>query len=125
MHLVLTSPPFWTLKEYRKGRGQLGFVADYDDFLAALDEVWARRFDALVLGLPYTISNRHGLPFTSVLVKPNDLKMYRELEFVASTWKGRLPASINARTTIYPTPIANSTSAIVTLLHKPDFLREY
>ena len=33
VHLVLTSPPYWTLKEYRRSAGQLGWVADYDEFL--------------------------------------------------------------------------------------------
>ena len=33
VHLVLTSPPYWTLKEYRRAEGQLGWVADYDEFL--------------------------------------------------------------------------------------------
>jgi hypothetical protein len=36
VHLVLTSPPYWTLKEYRNSTGQLGHVADYDEFLSAL-----------------------------------------------------------------------------------------
>ena len=48
--LVLTSPPYWTLKEYRKTEGQLGHVADYEQFLAELDRVWAQCFDALVPG---------------------------------------------------------------------------
>jgi len=26
VHLVLTSPPYWTLKEYRDSEGQLGHV---------------------------------------------------------------------------------------------------
>jgi len=50
VHLVLTSPPYWTLKEYRKSEGQLGYVADYEEFLAELDKVWRRCFDALVPG---------------------------------------------------------------------------
>jgi DNA modification methylase len=50
IHLVLCSPPYWTLKEYRKSDGQLGFVADYEDFLAELDKVWQRCFEALVPG---------------------------------------------------------------------------
>jgi hypothetical protein len=33
VHLVLTSPPYWTLKEYRDSEGQLGHVEDYDQFL--------------------------------------------------------------------------------------------
>lgn len=40
MHLVLTSPPYWTLKEYRDTEGQLGHVTDYGEFLEELDKVW-------------------------------------------------------------------------------------
>ncbi|MFH1264286.1 MAG: site-specific DNA-methyltransferase [Planctomycetota bacterium] len=50
VHLVLTSPPYWTLKQYRPGQGQLGHVEDYHEFLGELDEVWRRCFDALVPG---------------------------------------------------------------------------
>ena len=50
VHLVLTSPPYWTLKEYRDTEGQLGHVEDYDQFLCELDKVWKRCFDALVPG---------------------------------------------------------------------------
>lgn len=50
LHLVLTSPPYWTLKEYRDTEGQLGHVQDYGEFLAELDKVWKRCYDALVPG---------------------------------------------------------------------------
>jgi modification methylase len=50
VHLVVTSPPYWTLKEYNRTDGQLGYVKDYKDFLAELDRVWSRCFDALVPG---------------------------------------------------------------------------
>src|ERR1700754_562798 len=30
VHLVLTSPPYWTLKNYNVGEGQMGYIADYD-----------------------------------------------------------------------------------------------
>lgn len=50
VHLVLTSPPYWTLKEYRHSEGQLGHVADYELFLAELDRVWTHCFHALVPG---------------------------------------------------------------------------
>jgi hypothetical protein len=33
VHLVLTSPPYWTLEEYRRSTGQLGHIEDYRDFL--------------------------------------------------------------------------------------------
>jgi modification methylase len=39
VHLVLTSPPYWTLKEYRETSGQLGHVSDYESFLSELDQV--------------------------------------------------------------------------------------
>jgi DNA modification methylase len=50
LHLVLTSPPYWTLKEYRRSDGQLGYVGDYEEFLAELDKIWKQCFDALVPG---------------------------------------------------------------------------
>jgi DNA modification methylase len=49
-HLVLTSPPYWTLKKYRDSSGQLGHVVDYDDFVVEVDKVWQRCFDLLVVG---------------------------------------------------------------------------
>ena len=48
--LVLTSPPYWTLKEYRDTEGQLGHVDDYETFLDELDKVWNRCFHALTPG---------------------------------------------------------------------------
>ena len=48
--LVVTSPPYWTLKKYNDQPGQLGGVEDYDEFLDELDEVWRRVYDALVPG---------------------------------------------------------------------------
>ncbi len=50
VHLVVTSPPYWTLKDYNKSDGQLGYIAGYDSFLIALDKVWQKCFDALVPG---------------------------------------------------------------------------
>ena len=50
VHLVVTSPPYWTLKEYRKSDGQLGQVENYDEFLAELDKVWRHCFRVLVPG---------------------------------------------------------------------------
>lgn len=50
VHLVLTSPPYWTLKTYNVGDGQMGYIADYDDFLDELDKVWASCFRSLVPG---------------------------------------------------------------------------
>ncbi len=40
VHLVVTSPPYWTLKEYRQCDRQLGYIEDYEQFLSELDTVW-------------------------------------------------------------------------------------
>jgi modification methylase len=40
VHLVVTSPPYWTLKKYEDNRRQLGEIADYNRFLDELDKVW-------------------------------------------------------------------------------------
>ena len=50
VHLVLTSPPYWTLKEYRRCDGQLGGIEDYEQFLNELDAVWRMCHGALVPG---------------------------------------------------------------------------
>src|SRR5437867_8918849 len=50
IHLVITSPPYWTLKQYNQHPDQLGHVADYDEFISALDDVWRNCFHALVPG---------------------------------------------------------------------------
>jgi DNA modification methylase len=38
------------LKEYRRSEGQLGFIAEYESFIAELDRVWAHCWRALVPG---------------------------------------------------------------------------
>jgi DNA modification methylase len=50
VHLVVTSPPYWNLKNYNPGEGQLGHIDRYDAFLDELDRVWAACFRALVPG---------------------------------------------------------------------------
>ena len=50
VHLVVTSPPYWTLKNYNVSEGQMGYIADYDTFLDELDKVWTACFQALVPG---------------------------------------------------------------------------
>jgi modification methylase len=50
VHLVVTSPPYWTLKEYNRSAGQMGYIADYEKFLRELDRVWRMCFHALVPG---------------------------------------------------------------------------
>lgn len=51
VHLVVTSPPYWTLKEYAKGNhSQLGDIEDYEKFLKELDKVWRECVRVLVPG---------------------------------------------------------------------------
>jgi len=50
VHLVVTSPPYWTLKKYETHKGQLGDVSDYEAFLGELDKVWRHCARVLVPG---------------------------------------------------------------------------
>lgn len=51
VHLVVTSPPYWTLKEYTPGNeAQLGDISDYAQFLSELDKVWTECIRVLVPG---------------------------------------------------------------------------
>ncbi len=50
IHLVLTSPPYWNLKQYNENPDQLGHINDYETFLAELEKVWREVFRVLVPG---------------------------------------------------------------------------
>ena len=50
VHLVVTSPPYWTLKRYNEHEDQMGHITDYEQFMAGLDEVWKNCFRSLVPG---------------------------------------------------------------------------
>src|SRR5438128_1329683 len=50
IHLVVTSPPYWTLKKYNDHPSQLGGVDDYEAFLDELDKVWRHCFRVLAQG---------------------------------------------------------------------------
>lgn len=50
VHLVLTSPPYWTLKRYPENDLQLGHIADYELFHDELDRVWTHCLRVLVPG---------------------------------------------------------------------------
>ena len=50
IHLAITSPPYWTLKRYNDSEGQLGHVADYEQFLRELEKVWKELYRLLVPG---------------------------------------------------------------------------
>lgn len=50
VHLVVTSPPYWTLKDYEHSHGQMGDISDYEAFLDELDKVWRHCERVLVPG---------------------------------------------------------------------------
>jgi len=50
VHLIVTSPPYWTLKDYNHISGQMGDIEDYEAFLAELDKVWSECERVLVPG---------------------------------------------------------------------------
>jgi len=50
VHLVLTSPPYWSLKRYNENPAQLGHIADYERFLSELTKVWKEAYRVLVPG---------------------------------------------------------------------------
>jgi len=50
VHLVVTSPPYWTLKEYERNPAQMGEIAEYEGFLSELDKVWRGCARVLVPG---------------------------------------------------------------------------
>lgn len=50
VQLVVTSPPYWNLKQYNENPDQLGHIQDYDAFLFELEKVWRHVFRILVPG---------------------------------------------------------------------------
>jgi len=50
VHLVVTSPPYWNLKQYNDHEDQLGHINDYEQFLDELEKVWQHVFRVLVPG---------------------------------------------------------------------------
>jgi site-specific DNA-methyltransferase (adenine-specific) len=50
VHLVVTSPPYWTLKRYNDNEAQLGHVTDYEGFLKELAKIWKEVYRVLTPG---------------------------------------------------------------------------
>jgi DNA modification methylase len=50
VHLIVTSPPYWTLKQYETRAGQLGEIDLYENFLDELDKAWVECARVLVPG---------------------------------------------------------------------------
>jgi site-specific DNA-methyltransferase (adenine-specific) len=50
VHLVVTSPPYWTLKKYNEHKNQIGHIEDYENFLDELAKVWEEVYRIIVPG---------------------------------------------------------------------------
>jgi len=50
VHLIITSPPYWKLKEYNPNENQLGHIINYETFLIELEKVWKESYRVLVPG---------------------------------------------------------------------------
>lgn len=50
VHLVVTSPPYFDIKDYSNHEGQLGSLEEYNNFSEELHKVWKECYDKLVVG---------------------------------------------------------------------------
>jgi len=50
VHLVITSPPYWNLKQYNDNPAQLGHINNYEAFLTEIAKVWREVLRILVPG---------------------------------------------------------------------------
>ncbi|MCE0524127.1 MAG: site-specific DNA-methyltransferase [Methylacidiphilales bacterium] len=50
IHLVITSPPYWSLKRYNEHPEQFGHIRDYEDFLSQIEKVGREVYRILAPG---------------------------------------------------------------------------
>ncbi len=77
VHLVVTSPPYWTLKKYEDNKRQLGEIEDYNTFLDELDKVWRECERALANGVTEAKGNGagfYGKPYQPGAIIKNDVE---------------------------------------------------
>lgn len=55
VHLVVTSPPYWSLRDYDTD-SQIGHGETYEDYIRGLNEVWSRCVDRLLPGCKMCIN---------------------------------------------------------------------
>ncbi|WP_135667447.1 DNA-methyltransferase [Halorhabdus rudnickae] len=48
--LVVTSPPYFNIKNYNDENGQLGLIDEYETFIDELEDVWEECYDKLIPG---------------------------------------------------------------------------
>jgi len=113
VHLVVTSPPYWTLKEYEHTAEQLGDVEDYEQFLAGVYEGMIIGENARNDDMPVNpcrakkLSNMRSTgdgkgvilfpPFTMTLGAPSNTSP------PTNTWRSRPRASACAKRSSTPT----------------------
>ena len=95
VHLVITSPPYWTLKEYRQSKGQMGHIENYEAFLIELDKVWAHCLRGLVPGgrlvcIVGNVAYHAGRTTVATLLSHFTLRSRNTVESSASTISHRL-----------------------------------
>src|SRR3989338_7920834 len=56
VHLVITSPPYWQLKDYGNG-GQIGFNDSYENYINNLNLVWNQCYRVMHKGCRLCINN--------------------------------------------------------------------
>ena len=57
VHLIVTSPPYWQLKDYGP-KQQIGYNDSYQDYINNLNLVWNECYRVLKLGKPPKVSKQ-------------------------------------------------------------------
>lgn len=56
VNLIITSPPYWCIKDYAEHPDQIGFDQDYDEYIDDLREVWSECYRVLHTGCKMVIN---------------------------------------------------------------------
>jgi len=56
VHLVITSSPYWKIKDYNENPNQIGYNQTYEDYIADLTQVWKECFRVLRDGCKMVIN---------------------------------------------------------------------
>jgi len=76
VHLIITSPPYWQLKDYGN-RKQIGFNDSYEEYINNLNLVWNECHRVLHKDSAYTASNHNqSFPFFLPLERAGSVKIF-------------------------------------------------